>query len=61
MCLERVYVFRDTDLTTSYATMQTEEQLTQIFSEVGTVVNVRLVVDTDTGKMKGYAFIEYQA
>jgi RNA recognition motif-containing protein len=38
----------------------TEEQLHQAFSEIGRVLNVRLVTDIETGKPKGFAFIEYQ-
>ncbi|XP_070263721.1 cleavage stimulation factor subunit 2 tau variant-like [Myotis yumanensis] len=38
----------------------TEEQLKDIFSEVGSVVSFRLVYDRETGKSKGYGFCEYQ-
>eukprot|EP01119_Soliformovum_irregulare_P020997 TRINITY_DN6882_c0_g1_i1.p1 TRINITY_DN6882_c0_g1~~TRINITY_DN6882_c0_g1_i1.p1 ORF type:complete len:329 (+),score=56.82 TRINITY_DN6882_c0_g1_i1:26-1012(+) len=38
----------------------TEEQLTEVFSEVGPVVSFRLVFDRDTGKPKGYGFCEYR-
>jgi hypothetical protein len=38
----------------------TEDQLHQAFSEIGRVINVRLVTDMETGKPKGFAFIEYQ-
>ncbi len=37
----------------------TEEQLVEIFREVGPVVSFRLVYDKDTGRPKGYAFCEY--
>jgi cleavage stimulation factor subunit 2 len=37
----------------------TEEQLKDIFSQVGTVVNFRVVYDNDTGRPKGYGFCEY--
>ena len=37
----------------------TEEQLIEIFSEVGQVAKFRLVFDKDTGKPKGYGFCEY--
>ncbi|CAK4085939.1 unnamed protein product [Aphanomyces euteiches] len=37
----------------------TEEMLKDIFSEVGPVLNFRLVTDRDTGKPKGYGFCEY--
>ena len=32
-----------------------------MFSEVGRVLNVRGFRDTETGKPKGYAFIEYES
>jgi cleavage stimulation factor subunit 2 len=38
----------------------TEEQLHQIFSEAGRIVNIRTVVDHETGKTKGYAFVEFE-
>lgn len=37
-----------------------EEQLTDIFREVGKVVGFRLVNDRDTGKFKGYGFCEFE-
>ena len=37
----------------------TEEELRTLMSQAGTVVNLRLVVDRDTGKRKGFAFLEY--
>ncbi|KAG5185515.1 hypothetical protein JKP88DRAFT_180292, partial [Tribonema minus] len=36
-----------------------EEQLKSIFGEVGTVVNLRTLVDDETGKLAGYAFVEF--
>ncbi|KAG0329672.1 Pre-mRNA-processing factor 19 [Dissophora globulifera] len=39
---------------------QTEEQLIEIFSEVGPVVSFRLVFDRDTGKPRGYGFCEFK-
>jgi cleavage stimulation factor subunit 2 len=38
----------------------TEEQLKDIFSQVGTVLNFRVVYDNDTGRPKGYGFCEYE-
>lgn len=38
----------------------TEEQLKDIFSEVGPVISFRLVYDRETGKPKGYGFCEYK-
>lgn len=32
----------------------------QTFSELGRVIKVRLVTDADTGKPRGYAFVEYE-
>ena len=37
----------------------TEEELRELFSSVGPLVNLRLVVDRDTGKRKGFGFVEY--
>ncbi|KAI3866901.1 hypothetical protein MKX03_027134 [Papaver bracteatum] len=38
----------------------TEEQLVQIYEEVGHVVSFRLVIDKETGKPKGFGFCEYK-
>lgn len=38
---------------------QTEEQVLDIFRSVGPVANFRLVFDKDTGKSKGFGFVEY--
>ena len=38
----------------------TKEELIRIFSEVGPVVQFRMVIDKDSGKSKGYAFCEYK-
>lgn len=37
----------------------TAESLQEIFNKVGTVANVRIVTDRDTGRPRGFAFIEY--
>lgn len=37
----------------------TEEQIAEIFSTAGKVLNFRLVYDKDTGKPKGFGFAEY--
>ena len=37
----------------------TEDELRTLFSSVGPVVNLRLVVDRETGKRKGFGFAEY--
>lgn len=38
----------------------TEEQLHQAFSEIGRLVKVRMVNDLETGKPRGFAFIEFE-
>lgn len=38
----------------------TEEQIIHTFSQVGNVVNFRLVYDRETGRPKGFGFAEYQ-
>lgn len=38
---------------------QTEEQILDILRSVGPVVNFRLVFDKDSGKSKGFGFVEY--
>jgi cleavage stimulation factor subunit 2 len=38
---------------------QTEEQVLEIFRSVGPVAKFRLVFDKDTGKSKGFGFVEY--
>lgn len=37
----------------------TEEQLKALFSEVGAVTNVRVVLDKETQRSKGFAFVEF--
>lgn len=36
----------------------TERSLTELFSQVGTVESVKLITDRDTGRSKGFAFVE---
>ena len=36
-----------------------QEQLYEVFGKVGEVLSVRQVTDRETGKPKGFAFIEY--
>lgn len=38
----------------------TEEQLHQVFSEIGRVIKVRMVSDMETGKPRGFAFVEFE-
>jgi RNA recognition motif-containing protein len=36
----------------------TEDQLRQLFAEAGTVASVALIMDRETGRSKGFAFVE---
>ena len=36
----------------------TEQSLTDLFSQAGTVSSVKIITDRDTGRSKGFAFIE---
>jgi len=36
----------------------TEEQLQEMFSEFGTVESVNLITDRETGRSRGFAFVE---
>jgi RNA recognition motif-containing protein len=36
----------------------TEEELRTLFSQAGTVVSVSLIKDRDTGRSRGFAFVE---
>ena len=38
----------------------TEEQLSEVFSDVGRVINVKMVTDPETMNPRGFAFVEYQ-
>jgi len=38
----------------------TEEQLHQTFSDIGRVIKVRMVTDVETGKPRGFAFVEFE-
>lgn len=38
----------------------TEDQLHQIFSEIGRVIRVRMVSDLESGKPRGFAFVEFE-
>jgi hypothetical protein len=39
----------------------TQEDLEQVFAEYGTVRNVTLPVDRETGRMRGFAFVELES
>ncbi|MBC7385247.1 MAG: RNA-binding protein [Cryobacterium sp.] len=36
----------------------TEEELKEAFSQAGTVVSVKIIMDRDTGRSKGFGFVE---
>lgn len=36
----------------------TEEELTEAFAQFGTVVSTNIIVDRDTGRRKGFGFVE---
>jgi RNA recognition motif-containing protein len=36
----------------------TEEQLRQVFAEYGTVTKVQVIMDRETGRPRGFAFVE---
>jgi RNA recognition motif-containing protein len=36
----------------------TEDQLHQVFSQYGDVTSVKLIIDRDTGRSKGFGFVE---
>jgi cleavage stimulation factor subunit 2 len=38
----------------------TEEQLRDVFNTVGPTCAIRIVTDKETGRPKGYAFIQYE-
>ncbi|MDX2245279.1 MAG: RNA-binding protein [Bacteroidia bacterium] len=38
----------------------TEQDLEEAFSEFGTVTSVKIVLDRDTGRSKGFAFVEME-
>lgn len=42
----------------SYST--TEDQVLQLFSQAGEVVSVNLITDRDTGRPKGFGFVEME-
>ncbi|CAP36102.1 Protein CBG18684 [Caenorhabditis briggsae] len=37
----------------------TEQEMGDFFSSVGTVTNVRIVLDRETGRPRGFAFVEF--
>lgn len=38
----------------------TEEQVRELFGEYGNVLNVKLVSDRDTGRARGFGFVEME-
>ena len=39
----------------------TEDELKEHFSQAGTVVSVRIITDRDTGRSKGFGFVEMES
>ena len=37
----------------------TEDEIKELFSRVGTVVKIRLIKDKETGRPRGFGFIEF--
>jgi len=37
----------------------TEDELKEVFEELGNVVSVKIIKDRETGKSKGFGFVEY--
>ena len=38
----------------------TEDDLHELFSQYGTVVSINVITDRDSGRPKGFAFVEYE-
>ncbi len=38
----------------------TEEQVQELFAEFGTVLSVKLISDRDTGRARGFGFVEME-
>lgn len=39
----------------------TEESLEELFGEAGNIVSVNLIKDRETGRSKGFAFVEFES
>lgn len=50
---------QDNNITNTYTAGVSEEQIIDIFSRVGPVISFRLVHDKETGRPKGFGFLEY--
>lgn len=57
--LERDYLLRDHATAANDPLGVSEEQICEIFGRAGQVVNFRLVYDKETGRPKGFGFLEY--
>jgi cleavage stimulation factor subunit 2 len=60
LCLAVLIVHRSIAAVGNIPYGTTEEQLHMVFSEAGRVTNIRSVIDHETGKPKGYAFVEFE-
>ncbi len=38
----------------------TEEELAQFFAAAGTITSTKLIIDHETGRSKGFGFVEYE-
>lgn len=39
----------------------TEDELKELFSEFGTVAHVKLITDRETGRSRGFGFVEFES
>jgi RNA recognition motif-containing protein len=56
---EKVYIFMSTKLYVGNLSFSTStEDLEQIFAEIGTVQSANIIEDRETGRSRGFAFVE---